>query len=177
MIRVLGIDPGSRQTGYGVIEMKGAQALWVASGYIKVDGDNLALKLQKIFHDVNVIIDEYAPHEAAVESVFMHRNADSALKLGQARGAAITAIANRHVPVIEYTPSQIKKSIVGRGNAAKAQIQLMVTALLNLSKAPQADAADALAAALCHANTSFRFGSSLTKNLARRSKRGHWRIK
>ena len=152
-VRILGIDPGSRVTGYGIVDSDQKKTSYVASGCIRVGGDSLAQRLCTIFDEVQNLIVEYHPDEMAVERVFMHRNADSALKLGQARGAAICAVASRSIPVVEYSATQIKQSVVGRGSAAKEQVQHMVRVLLNLSAEPQADAADALAAALCHANT------------------------
>ena len=152
MIRILGIDPGSRITGFGVVEADRQSAICVASGCVNVAGDTLAERLQVIFKGISEIVDKYQPHEVAVEQVYVNRNVDSALKLGQARGVAICAVANKSIPVFEYTPSQIKQSVVGRGNAAKSQVQHMVSALLNLNRKPQADAADALAMALCHSH-------------------------
>lgn len=151
--RILGIDPGSRITGYGIIDSNGKRSVYVASGCIRVKGENLAQRLCSIFDATQNLVAEYRPDELAIEKVFMHRNADSALKLGQARGAAICAVANQSIATIEYSATQIKQSVVGKGSAAKQQVQHMVRILLNLSAAPQADAADALAAALCHANT------------------------
>ena len=153
MKRILGIDPGSRFTGYGIIELNAGKSIWVNSGCIKVKADNLAEKLCIIAENINTLLDEFQPDEMAIEKVFVGRNVDSALKLGQARGAAITAVALRKIPVSEYTPSQIKKAVVGKGNATKIQVQHMMVSLLGLSKAPQEDAADALAIALCHAHT------------------------
>jgi crossover junction endodeoxyribonuclease RuvC len=153
MIRILGIDPGSRFTGFGVIESDGRQARYVTSGCIRVSGESWAERLGVIFAGVSELVSLHRPDEMAIEKVFMHRNADSALKLGQARGAAICAVVSREVPVHEYTPAEIKQSVVGKGNAAKAQVQHMVRVLLNLPGDPQADAADALAIALCHGNT------------------------
>lgn len=153
MIRILGIDPGSRLTGYGVVEFQGERAIWVTSGCLRIKGDDLASRLRMIFTGVNEIVDDTQPDEVAIETIFMHRNAASALKLGQARGAAVSAVAIRLLPVHEYTPAEIKKAIVGKGNAAKGQIQHMVKTLLGLNKVPQEDAADALAVALCHAHT------------------------
>ena len=152
-VRILGIDPGSRTTGYGIIDSDNRKTAYVASGCIRVSGDDLAVRLCNIFDEIQNLVVDYHPDELAVERVFMHRNADSALKLGQARGAAICAVASRSIPVVEYSATQIKQSVVGKGNAAKQQVQHMIRVLLNLSAAPQADAADALAAALCHANT------------------------
>jgi crossover junction endodeoxyribonuclease RuvC len=174
--RILGIDPGSRLTGYGIIEMHAGRAIWVGSGCIRIKGDDLASRLRVLVEGLVDILDQHRPTTVAVEQVFMHRNADSALKLGQARGAAISVVAGRHLPVYEYTPTQIKKAMVGKGNAAKAQVQHMVKAMLGLSHLPQEDAADALAVALCHAHTAQTL-SRMTPNQAllhqaRRGRRG-----
>jgi len=152
-IRILGIDPGSRFTGFGVIESDGRSAQYITSGFIRVTGETWAERLGVIFAGVTELVQTHRPHEMSIEKVFMHRNADSALKLGQARGAAICAVITHDVPVHEYAPAEIKQSVVGKGNAAKEQVQHMVRVLLNLPGNPQADAADALAAALCHGNT------------------------
>ena len=153
MPRILGIDPGSRFTGYGIIDVEGARSRYVVSGCIRIRGEALPERLRQIFEGVREVIDEFAPAEMAVEMVFMHRNADSALKLGQARGAAICAGATLGLPVAEYTPQQIKQAVVGGGRAAKEQVQQMVKMLLGLQGSVQADAADALGVALCHAHT------------------------
>ena len=153
MIRILGIDPGSQNTGYGLIEMDGNHARHVSHGVLNLQDQDLSLKLQTIFRELDRIINEFHPHEAAVEKVFMHRNADSALKLGQARGAAITACAERDLQVFEYTANQVKQATVGKGHAAKQQVQHMVKVLLCLPQAPPPDAADALAVALCHGHS------------------------
>jgi crossover junction endodeoxyribonuclease RuvC len=150
MTRILGIDPGSRLTGYGLIDCEAAQARYVASGCVQVSGATLADKLGLIFHELGELIARYQPRELAIESVFLHRNADSALKLGQARGAAICAAVTGNLPVAEYAPREIKQAVVGKGSADKQQVQHMVRVLLSLSATPQADAADALAVALCH---------------------------
>lgn len=150
MTRILGIDPGSRITGYGVIDVESGHADYVASGCLQLSGKTLADKLGLIFDGLGELIGQYSPEQFAIESVFMHRNADSALKLGQARGAAICAAVSSQLPVSEYAPRQIKQAVVGRGGADKSQVQHMVRVLLNLVQAPQADAADALAIALCH---------------------------
>ena len=177
--RILGIDPGSRLTGYGIIEMHAGRAIWVGSGCIRIKGEDLANRLRILVEGMAEILDQHQPASVAVEQVFMHRNADSALKLGQARGAAISVVAGRHLPVHEYTPTQIKKAIVGKGNAAKGQVQHMVKALLGLSHLPQEDAADALAVALCHAHTAQTL-TRMTPNQAvmlhsRRNRRGRIR--
>ena len=153
MIRILGIDPGSRITGYGIVELRGTQAVNIANGCIQTAGVQLADKLRQIHVAVRGLVDEFQPHEAAIESVFVHRNADSALKLGQARGSAIAALALAELQVFEYSPAVIKKSVVGRGNAAKEQVQHMIRAMLGVRTPLQADAADALAVALCHAHS------------------------
>lgn len=150
MIRILGIDPGSRLTGFGIIDADGQKVSYVTSGCVRVSGDTWAERLRVIFDSISQLVAEHQPHEMSIESVFMHRNADSALKLGQARGAAICAVITNDIPVHEYSPAEIKQSVVGKGNAAKEQVQHMVRVLLNLSANPQADAADALAIALCH---------------------------
>lgn len=153
MALVLGIDPGSRKTGYGIINVVGAQRIYVASGHIKITGDELAGRLGQIYRGVDEIIETYMPQEYAIERVFMARNPDSALKLGQARGVAMVAAVNHGLPVSEYSARQIKQAVVGHGAAAKNQVQEMVARLLKLPGLPQEDAADALAIAICHANT------------------------
>jgi len=150
---ILGIDPGSRITGYGVIRVAGPRTEYVASGCIRISGDVLADRLQQVYAGVTEVIERYQPQEMAIEQVFMSRNADSALKLGQARGVAIVAGANRLLPVSEYAARRVKQSVVGNGGADKTQVQHMVMHLLKLPGLPQADAADALAIALCHAHT------------------------
>ena len=152
-VRILGIDPGSINTGYGIIDTKGNHCSHINSGIIKLIGDSLADKLKVIHEQLTTLIEEYRPDEIAVEKVFMHRNADSALKLGQARGAAIAACAIQTRPVYEYTANQVKQATVGKGHAGKQQVQHMIKILLCLDKQPRADQADALAIALCHANS------------------------
>ena len=154
MTRILGIDPGSLATGYGIIDQHGQRMSYVASGCIRAKGESLAERLGIIFAGVNSIIEEFLPHEMAIERVFMNKNADSALKLGQARGAAICATVQRQVPVDEYAAREIKLAVVGKGSASKEQVQHMVRVLLTLPGTPSADAADALAIAICHVNTS-----------------------
>jgi crossover junction endodeoxyribonuclease RuvC len=150
MTRILGIDPGSRVTGYGIIDQAGQQISYVASGCIRTSGDALAERLGIIFAGVNTIIQQYLPDEMAIERVFMNKNADSALKLGQARGAAICASVHREVPVDEYAAREIKQAVVGNGGATKEQVQHMICVLLSLQKTPPSDAADALGVAVCH---------------------------
>lgn len=150
---ILGIDPGSRSTGFGLIISENRRNRYVGSGCIKTEGNSIAPRLKEIYTSLGSIIDEHRPDCVAIEKVFMHRNADAALKLGQARGAAIVAAVSRNLPVHEYSPNQIKQAVVGRGHADKVQVQHMMKILLNLVREPQNDAADALAVAVCHANT------------------------
>ena len=150
---ILGIDPGSRITGYGIIEQKGSKCFYIASGCIRTKGESLAPKLDMIFKGVSEIIKQYQPTEFGIEQVFMAKNPDSALKLGQARGAAIVAATQADLYVCEYSARQIKQAVTGTGGATKEQVQKMVTQMLQLSGTPQADAADGLAVAICHAHT------------------------
>lgn len=152
MIRVLGIDPGSRVTGYGIIETDGRRLCHITHDCIRLGDADYPDRLRQIFITLTELIEQQRPGEIAVERVFVNRNADSALKLGQARGAAIVACSVQSIAVHEYSANQIKQALVGRGHARKAQIQYMVKMLLNLPEAPQADAADALAVAVCHAH-------------------------
>lgn len=150
MTIILGIDPGSRRTGYGIIDLQGNRHLYIASGYLNLTSYPPLERLRQIYLGLTTLIQTYKPNEAAIEQVFMHENPNSALKLGQARGAAIVAL---DMPVMEYSARQIKKSVVGMGAAQKDQVQFMVKRLLNLTGTPQVDAADALAVALCHAQS------------------------
>jgi len=151
--RILGIDPGSRLTGYGVIDVRRGKAIYLASGCIRTRGDSAAERLFEIYVGVTTLIDEHAPHAVAVEEVFLAHNVSSALKLGQARGAALAAAASRQLPVAEYAARRVKQAVTGTGSATKQQMQHMVKVLLDLSRAPASDAADALAIAICHINT------------------------
>lgn len=153
MTRILGIDPGSRITGFGVIEVDGQHLHYVTSGCIRTGEPDLVDRLRVIFEGVNGVIREQQPDEFAIERVFVNRNADSALKLGQARGAALVAGVTGSLPVFEYSATQVKQALVGRGHAGKGQIQHMVRVLLALSEELQEDAADALAVAICHGHT------------------------
>lgn len=153
MAILLGIDPGSRITGYGIIEEIGSQCKYVASGCIRIQDGPLPERLARIFQGINTVIEMYSPQSVGIEQVFMARNADSALKLGQARGAAIVAAVNHGLEVSEYSARQVKQAVVGKGSAEKSQVQHMITSILKLDKTPQADAADALAVALCHSHT------------------------
>lgn len=152
MAIILGIDPGSRITGYGLIKKNGNKYQYISSGCIKTESSShLAKKLFQIHQGITSLINEFSPAEAAIEKVFMHENPDSALKLGQARGAAFVAIASHDIPVAEYTPRTVKQAVVGYGAADKQQVQYMIKFLLGLSAVPSPDAADALAIAICHA--------------------------
>lgn len=152
-MRVLGVDPGSRVTGFGVVQvLRNGKLQYIASGCIKAPGGRIAGRLKAIYDGVNEIIASFQPTVFAAERVFMARNADSALKLGQARGAALCAGINGGLEVSEYSATEIKRAIVGRGAADKQQVQHMVRVLLDLDRAPPPDAADALACAICHAH-------------------------
>ncbi len=170
MRRILGIDPGSRVTGYGIIASDGIRSTHVASGCIRVADEEFPLRLGEIFRQITAIVSEYAPVEMAIEQVFVAKNPSSALKLGQARGAAICAGVVAGLPVSEYTPRMIKQSVVGTGSADKEQVLHMVRRILNLDEklALALDQADALAVALSHAHS---HGTLL--KIARSS--GRWR--
>lgn len=150
---ILGIDPGSRITGFGVINRQGQKVEYVASGCIRTGDGSMSERLRKIFEGVSELIDIYQPEQFAIEMAFMGKNADSALKLGQARGTAMVAASLKDLEVAEYAPRAIKQAVVGKGGATKEQVQMMVQYLLKLPGVPQADAADALAIAICHAHT------------------------
>lgn len=168
MPRILGIDPGSRITGYGVIETQGQRNRWLASGCVRCPDGALPERIARIFSAIELILSTHQPDVVAIEKVFMARNPDAALKLGQARGAAIAAVARAELPVHEYAAREIKRAAVGRGSASKTQIQAMVSRLLQLPATPQADAADALAVALCHAQSMQAAGwRSQARELAR----------
>ncbi|PKM30130.1 MAG: crossover junction endodeoxyribonuclease RuvC [Gammaproteobacteria bacterium HGW-Gammaproteobacteria-11] len=154
MALILGIDPGSRTTGFGLVRESAGRCEYVTSGCIRLGGGPFPERLKMIFEGLSELIATHQPHILSIEQVFLARNPDSALKLGQARGAAIVAAVHANLQVHEYTARQIKQAVVGTGAADKTQVQHMVTQLLGLSGAPQADAADALAAALCHAHSS-----------------------
>ena len=152
MTRILGIDPGSRITGYGVVRDTGRGCEYIASGCIRTGEGALSERLQKVYRGVSEVIKTYQPTTMGIEQVFMARNADSALKLGQARGAAIVAGMELDLEVSEYTATQVKQALVGSGRADKEQVQLMVMHMLKLLQKPQIDASDALAIAICHAH-------------------------
>lgn len=153
MALILGVDPGSRKTGFGIINVNGNHHEYVTSGVIRLPSTELPERLKVIFDSLIEIIETHCPQAVAVEQVFMAKNAGSALKLGQARGAAITACVSQGLEVTEYSARQIKQAVVGTGAAKKEQVQHMVKTLLNLPASPQEDAADALGAAICHAHS------------------------
>lgn len=163
--RILGIDPGSRKTGYGVLDFTGDSASYVSSGTVNSAGGDFPSRLRQIYTSVRKIVTEFDPDIVAIESVFMHKNAGSALKLGQARSAALCATFEFDVDVFEYAPREIKQAIVGTGAASKEQVQHMVVRLLRLDGVPAEDAADALAAALCHGHQ-HRIRLSLTDKVS-----------
>ena len=150
---VLGIDPGSRTTGYGLIDVRGNKLSYIDCGCIRAGDGALPDRLKIIFSSLSDVIAQHRPDQVAIEEVFMGRNAASALKLGQARGAAMSACLNHDLPVDEYSARQVKQAVVGAGAAQKGQVQHMVKALLSISDNIAEDAADALAVAICHANT------------------------
>jgi crossover junction endodeoxyribonuclease RuvC len=150
-VRILGLDPGSRRTGFGVVECRDGQLTLLAQGCLDVSGAAPAARLRLIFEGLAALFGEHTPGEVAVERVFVSRNVDSALKLGQARGAALCAVPGG-VPVFEYAPRAIKLALVGSGGAEKFQVAHMVRVLLGVPGPLSADAADALAVAVCHAH-------------------------
>lgn len=153
MAIILGIDPGSRVTGYGLINAVGNRLEFIDCGCVYCADGPLPERLQTIFSELTRVIETYSPQQAAIEEVFMGRNPQSAIKLGQARGSAMVACSNQGLPVEQYSPRKIKQTVVGAGGAEKAQVQHMIKALLRLPESPAEDAADALAVAVCHANT------------------------
>jgi crossover junction endodeoxyribonuclease RuvC len=151
-IRILGIDPGLRNTGWGVIDCQGSRLSFVACGRVRSDaGLDMGHRLRQLHEGLMQVIADHAPHEAAVEETFVNRDPQSTLKLGQARGIALMAPALAGLDIAEYAANLVKKTVVGAGHAEKAQIQMMVRVLLPASQAGSADAADALAVAICHA--------------------------
>jgi crossover junction endodeoxyribonuclease RuvC len=153
-MRVLGIDPGSRITGYGIVDQNGNKLVHVDNGAIFTDkAADFPGRLKKIFDGLSEVIAQYRPDEVAIENIFFSTNVQSALKLGQARGAAIVASVHAGLPVAEYSALQVKQAVVGRGKAEKGQVQKMLKALLGLPETAQADASDALAVAVCHINS------------------------
>src|SRR5512139_559747 len=163
MVRILGIDPGLRVTGFGVVDKTGQKLSYVASGCIKTPAGELPERLKVILNSLAEVIETHQPQQVAVEKVFVNVNPQSTLLLGQARGAAICAAVLAELPVAEYTALQVKQAVVGNGHAKKEQVQDMVQRLLALSGKPGADAADALACAICHAHGGMGLGALATK--------------
>jgi crossover junction endodeoxyribonuclease RuvC len=151
--RILGIDPGSLSTGYGIIDSQGQTLKYVICGNIRTSGGGIAERLTEIYFAIGAIVEAHSPDEVAVERAFVHKNADSALKLGQARAAAICGTLTRKVPLYEYSPKEVKQAVVGKGGADKEQVQHMMRVILGLKGELQADSADALAIAVCHAHS------------------------
>ena len=172
LVRVLGIDPGSVVTGYGIIESDGTRSFHVAHGHIRAKGATFIERLGHIHAAIGDVVAEWRPREAAVEQVFLGSNVMSALKLGQARGAALSAVVARSIPVSEYGPRVVKQVVTGTGAAGKEQVQTMVRALLRVEEALQPDAADGLAIAVCHAHSRVGRGASMPALPARRRGRG-----
>ena len=163
VVRILGIDPGLRVTGFGVLDRTGQTLRYVGSGVVRTAGVALPQRLKVILDSLGEVIAEHAPDQVAVEKVFVNVNPESTLLLGQARGAAICAAVARGLPVAEYTALQVKQAVVGNGHAAKDQVQDMVRRLLALPGDPAADAADALACAICHAHGGMGLGAIATR--------------
>lgn len=154
MARILGIDPGSRATGFGIIDSDGSRSRHISSGCIRTQSKNFVDRLGEIFRGIREVIDELQPDQVAIEQVFVSVNPSSALKLGQARGAAITAAVTLDLPVFEYTPRAVKQALVGSGAADKEQVQHMVRIILSMQKQKMGlDESDALGIALCHAHS------------------------
>ena len=166
MIRIIGIDPGLRNTGWGVIEQEGPRLIYIADGSVHSEADRpLAERLLQIHQQLLEVLRSFSPDEAAIEETFVNRDARATLKLGQARGAVMLAPASLAIPVCEYAPNVIKKSVVGAGHADKDQVKHMVKILLPKAQLNSADSIDALAIAICHAH--HRRPHSLAKELAR----------
>ncbi len=172
MSLILGIDPGSRKTGFGIVNQVGAKLEYVTSGVIRLESfPTFPERLNNLFLCLTEVIEQWVPQQAAIEQVFMGRSADSALKLGHARGAAMLAATQAGLEVSEYAARKVKQAVVGKGGADKVQVQHMVQFLLKLPGLPQEDAADALAVALCHAHTQ----AGLVRVAgSRHSRRGRW---
>jgi crossover junction endodeoxyribonuclease RuvC len=170
-LRLLGIDPGLRVTGYGVIEKHGSKLVYVGSGVIRTQVGELPERIATIFAGIGEVLAAFSPEMSAIEKVFVNVNPQSTLLLGQARGAAIAALTHAGQPVYEYTALQVKQAVVGNGHADKQQVMHMVTRLLTLPGEPSADAADALACAICHAHGGMGLGALATAGKRRRAGR------
>lgn len=185
MTLIIGIDPGSRMTGYGVVSMSGDKVFFLDAGTIHTESPDMPTRIAKIFAGISRIVAHHQkytndPMHAAIEQVFMATNPDSALKLGQARGAAIAALTACGLSVSEYTARQIKQAVCGYGAADKEQVSAMVCRILGLDVVPQADAADGLACAICHAHSSHSMhkllGGAALMGRASSKKKGRWRL-
>lgn len=163
MTIILGIDPGSRITGYGLIKQEQKQIQYIDSGCIRTSAGDLSQRLLQIFDGICTLLDSYYPDEMAIEQVFMHQNPNAALKLGHARGAAMVAAASHRLQISEYSARSVKQAVVGYGAAEKSQVKMMVMNLLSLTSEPQIDASDALAVAICHGQ--YRQNNTPTINL------------
>jgi crossover junction endodeoxyribonuclease RuvC len=176
MALILGIDPGSRLTGYGLVNAAGNKLEYVACGCIRLPDVEHPQRLKLIFDSLCQVIEQYSPQECAIEEVFLGKSVSSALKLGQARGSAMVACLHHNLEVAEYSPRKVKQALVGNGSAQKEQVQHMVKVLLGVTGTVQADAADALAIAICHANTRANLqriaGASSFRNGRLQGKRG-----
>lgn len=170
-MRILGIDPGLRATGYGVIDQEGQKLSYVASGVVRTQDGELPDRIKILFAGVQEIIETFKPEACAVEKVFVNVNPQSTLLLGQARGAALAALAHADQTVFEYTALQVKQAVVGNGHADKQQVMHMVMRLLKLPGEPSSDAADALACAICHAHGGHGLGGLVTAGRRRRAGR------
>jgi crossover junction endodeoxyribonuclease RuvC len=162
-LRILGIDPGLRITGFGIIEKNGSELVYIASGCIKSGDAGLPDRLKIILENLREVIAQHQPQQIALEKIFVNVNPRATLALGQARGTAICAAVDAGLPVSEYTALQVKQAVVGNGHAGKEQVQEMVKRLLRLPGAPSADAADALACAICHAHGGQGLGAIVTR--------------
>ncbi|MBX3672112.1 MAG: crossover junction endodeoxyribonuclease RuvC [Burkholderiales bacterium] len=168
-MRILGIDPGLRVTGFGVVDREGQRLAYVTSGCVRTrDADEMAARLATLLEGLGEVIAANRPNEVAIEKVFVNMNPQTSLLLGQARGAAFSAAVLARLPVAEYTAGQVKQAVVGKGRAAKDQVQEMVTRLLRLPGRPSPDAADALACAICHAHGGLGLGALATRGLRMR---------
>lgn len=185
MTLIIGIDPGSRMTGYGIIHTQGDKLEFLDAGTIRTDSPDMPVRIERIFAGISRIVQHYqkysdSPMHAAIEQVFMATNPDSALKLGQARGAAIAGLTACGLSVSEYTARQIKQAVCGYGAADKDQVSAMVCRILTLDVIPQADAADGLACAICHAHSSHSMhkllGNSALTGRSTSKKKGRWRL-
>ena len=170
-MKILGLDPGLRITGYGVIAQDGQRLEYQTSGVVRTETGELPGRLAILFNGVCEMVEQFRPDAAAVEKVFVNVNPQSTLLLGQARGALIAALTHMGLPVFEYTALQVKQAVVGNGHADKVQVQHMVKRLLNLPAEPSADAADALACAICHAHGGQGLGALITAGRRRKSGR------